>query len=128
MPIPEATSAEGLERFVGGQCLVAGRGKAWREVQAWIVALPPVGDAVHLPAVSEPFLAWTISGEIDFQEREGGGPWVTHRIRPGSFFLTFGGAPYEVRWQAATPEPFRAMSVLLGLPLLRQAFDEVLGA
>ena len=128
MPIPEATSAEGLERFVGGKCLVAGRGKAWREVQAWIVALPPVGDAVHLPAVSEPFLAWTLSGEVEFQEREEKRPWITHRIRKGSFFLTFGGAPYECRWRAVTAEPFEAMSVFVGLPLLRQAFTEVFGA
>ncbi len=128
MPIPEATSAEGLERFVGGRRLVTGRGEAWRDLQAWIVALPPVGDAVHLPAVSEPFLAWTISGEVDFQEREGKRPWITHRIRKGSFFLTFGGAPYECRWEAVTGEPFEAMSVFVGLPLLRQAFAEVFGA
>ncbi|HTT58374.1 MAG TPA: AraC family transcriptional regulator [Opitutaceae bacterium] len=128
MPVPEATSAEGLERFVGGQCLVAGRGAAWKEIQAWIVALPPVGEAVHLPAVSEPFLAWTLSGEVDFQEREGRQPWISHRIKKGSFFLTFGGAPYECRWRAVTAEPFEAMSVFVGLPLLEQAFAEIFGA
>ena len=128
MPIPEATSAEGLERFVGGKCVVAGRGEAWRDVQAWIVALPPVGEAVRLPAVSEPFLAWTLSGEVDFQEREDRPVWATHRIRRGSFFLTFGGAPYECRWRAVTAEPFEAMSVFIGLPLLQQAFAEIFGA
>jgi AraC family transcriptional regulator len=128
MPVPEATSAEGLERFVGGKCLVAGSGKAWRDLNAWIVDLPPVAEAVHLPSVSEPFLAWTISGEVDFQEREGKQAWITHRISRGSFFLTFGGAPYECRWRAVTAEPFRAMSVFIGLPLLRLAFAEVFGA
>ena len=40
MPIPETTSAEGFERYVGGKCLRAGRGKAWREIKAWVIAPP----------------------------------------------------------------------------------------
>jgi transcriptional regulator GlxA family with amidase domain len=35
-----------------------------------MVALPSIVDTLQLPSVSEPFLAWTISGEVDFQERE----------------------------------------------------------
>ena len=100
MPVPETTSAEAFERYVGGNCLRAGRGGAWREIQAWIVALPPVVETVQLPAVSEPFLAWTMSGEAEFQERENKGPWIPHRIKKGSFFLTSGGAPYDCRWKA----------------------------
>jgi hypothetical protein len=50
------------------------------------------GDTLPLPSVSEPFLAWTISGEVDFQEREYKRPWLTNRINQGSFFLTSGGA------------------------------------
>jgi hypothetical protein len=57
MAIPETTSAEGLERFVGGQCLFRGRGEAWRKVSAWILELPRSNDSLHLPSVSEPFLA-----------------------------------------------------------------------
>src|SRR2546430_13160965 len=37
-------------------------------------------DIVHLPAVSEPFITWTMSGEAEFYEREGNRPWITHRI------------------------------------------------
>jgi AraC family transcriptional regulator len=128
MPVPETTSAEALERYLGGKCLVAGRGKAWQDIKALIVALPSVANTLPLPSVSEPFLAWTLSGEIDFQEREGKRPWVTHRIKRGSFFLTSGGAPYECRWKAATPEPFQAMSVFIELPLLQRALEEVFGA
>jgi AraC family transcriptional regulator len=127
MSIPETTSAEAFERYVGGNCLAAGHGEAWREVKAWVVALPPVVEAFLLPAVSEPFLAWTMSGEVDFQEREGDEPWVTHRIGKGSFFLTSGGAPYECRWKAVTPEPFQSMAVFLELPLLQRALEEVFG-
>lgn len=77
MSIPETTSAEAFERYVGGKCLAAGQGEAWSEIKAWVIALPPVVEALLLPAVSEPFLAWTMSGEVDFQEREGDEPWVT---------------------------------------------------
>ena len=128
MSVPETTSAEGLERFVGGKSLFHGRGDAWRDLKAWIMALPPEGDTLPLPSVSEPFVAWTISGEIDFQEREYKRPWITNRIRKGSFFLTSGGAPYDVRWKAVTPEPFEAMSVFIELPVLQHAFAEVFGA
>ena len=76
MSIPETTSAEGLERFVGGTCLFHGRGEAWRKVTAWILELPLSIGSLHLPSVSEPFLAWTMSGEIDFEEREYRHPWI----------------------------------------------------
>ena len=79
MTIPETTSTEGLERFLGGKCLFHGRGEAWRDLKAWIVAQPPEGNTSPLPSVSEPFLAWTLSGEVDFQEREHHLPWITHR-------------------------------------------------
>ncbi len=83
---------------------------------------------VPLPSVSEPSIAWTYSGEADFQEREDGKPWITHRIKKGSFFLTSGGAPYDCRWRAVGPEPFETMLVFLELPLLERAMEEVFGA
>jgi AraC family transcriptional regulator len=128
MPVPETTSAEAFTQYVGGKCLRAGRGKAWRDIKAWIVALPPIVDLVHLPSVSEPFLAWTMSGEVEFQEREGKRPWITHRLKKGSFFLTSGGAPYDCRWKAVTSEPFESMAVFIELPLLQRALEEVFGA
>src|SRR5882724_2468467 len=128
MSNPQATSAEAFERYIGGKCLRASRGKAWRDIKAWIIAPRRHVDTLPLPAVSEPFLAWTTSGEVDFQEREGEGrPWTTHRIRKGSFFLTCGGAPYDCRWEAVTSEPFETMQVCIETPLLRQAFEEVFG-
>jgi AraC family transcriptional regulator len=68
-----------------------------------------------------------MSGEVDFQEREEGQPWVTNRIKKGSFFLTSGGAPYDVRWKAVSPEPFESMAVFIELPLLQRALEEVFG-
>ncbi|MDR3459855.1 MAG: AraC family transcriptional regulator [Verrucomicrobiae bacterium] len=128
MPVPETTSAEAFERYVGGKCLRAGRGTAWRDIQAWVIAPPRKVDRVSLPSVSEPFLAWSVSGEAEFQEREGKGPWVTHRIKPGSFFLTSGGAPYDCRWRAVGAEPFLSMAVFIALPVLQRALEEVFGA
>jgi len=128
MSIPEKTSAEAFERYVGGKCLFEGRGEAWRDIKARIYAHPPVIDTLHIPSVSEPSLAWTTSGEVDFQEREDGQPWVTNRIKKGSFFLTSGGAPYEVRWKAVTSEPFESMIVFIDLQLLQRALEEVFGS
>ena len=82
---------------------------------------------ISLPAVSEPFPAWTVSGETEFQEREGSQPWVKHRIKKGSFFLTSGGAPYDCRWKAVGTEPFQSMAVFIALPLLQRALEEVFG-
>lgn len=127
MPVPETTSAEAFERYVGGKCLRVGSGEAWRDIKAWTVALPHIVDVLHLPSVSEPFLAWNISGEVEFQERESKGPWITQRLTKGSFFLTSGGAPYDCRWKAVTPEPFESMAVFIALPLLQRAMEEVFG-
>jgi hypothetical protein len=71
MPVPETTSAEAFARYVGEKVLRVGRGKPWREFQAWTMALPRVVDLLPLASVGEPFLAWTMSGEVEFQEREG---------------------------------------------------------
>jgi AraC family transcriptional regulator len=128
MSIPETTSAEAFERYVGGECLFESRGEAWRDIKAWIFAHPPVIDTLHIPSVSEPSLAWTMSGEVDFQERENERPWITHRIKKGSFFLTSGGAPYDVRWKAVTSEPFESMIVFIDLPLLQRSLEEVFGS
>src|SRR5712692_535351 len=61
MSIPETTSVEGFERYVGGKCLFHSTGEAWRDIKAWIVALPAVVDTLHLPSVSEPYVAWTMN-------------------------------------------------------------------
>jgi AraC family transcriptional regulator len=106
---------------------VACRGKAWRDIKAWIIAPPREAKLVPLPAVSEPFLAWSVSGEAEFQEREGNRPWITHHIKKGSFFLTSGGAPYDCRWKAVGSEPFQSMAVFIALPLLQRALEEVFG-
>jgi AraC family transcriptional regulator len=128
MPVPETTSAEGLERYLGGRCLVAGRGKAWREIRASIFALPSAGNTFNIPSISEPVLFWVTSGVVEVQERETGGPWIMSRVRKGSFFLTTSGSPYDCRWRTLTPEPFEYMLVVVELPILQRAFEEVFGA
>jgi AraC family transcriptional regulator len=69
-----------------------------------------------------------VSGEAEFQERQNNGPWLATRVKKGSFFLTFGGAPYDCRWRTLTLEPFKCMLVSLGLPLFNRALEEVFGA
>lgn len=127
MEIPERTSAEALERYVGGNRLRVSRGKAWRDIKAWIIETHRDVESVLLPSVSEAFLAWTLSGEAEFEEREGNQPWLSNRIGKGSFFLTTGGAPYECRWKVLSPEPLISMAVFIALPLLQRAMEEVFG-
>src|SRR5438309_1300839 len=88
MPIPESTSAEAYESYIGGKCLRACRGEAWRDIKACIIASPRTVDNVHLPGDSEAFIAWTMSGQAEFQERQSEGAWITHQIRTGSLLLT----------------------------------------
>jgi AraC family transcriptional regulator len=128
MPVPDKTSAEAYLPYTKAQCLRPSRGKAWRDLKAWITQPLRETDALAMPGVSEAYLAWTFSGEAEFQEREGNSPWITHRIKKGSFFLTTGGGPYECRWKALTPEPFLSMMVFVELPLLKRALEEVFGA
>lgn len=128
MRIPDSTSPEAFERYVSGKVLRASRGDAWREVKAWIISLPRASGGVAMPAVSEPFLAMTLSGQAEFEERENQGPWISHQLKKGSLFLTTGGAPYECRWRTLGTEPFESLLVFIALPLLRHAMEENFGA
>jgi AraC family transcriptional regulator len=128
MPIPDKTSAEAYLPYTKAKSLRPSRGKAWRDLKAWITEPLRETEALVMPGVSEAYLAWTFSGEAEFQEREGNGPWITHHIKKGSFFLTTGGGPYECRWKALTPEPFLSMMTFVELPLLKRAIEEVFGA
>ncbi len=127
MPVPDTTSAEALDRYSAGTRIGSGQGEAWRDLHLSIFALPPVMDVFTIPAVTEPFIAWTTSGDVEMQERENNGPWLTSRVRGGSMFLTAAGAPYDLRWKSLSPEPFEAVLVTLSLPLFNEALQEVFG-
>jgi AraC family transcriptional regulator len=83
---------------------------------------------LNVPSVCEPVLTWISSGEAETQERENNGPWLTCRVKKGSFFLTTAGAPYDCRWKTLSSEPVELMMVLVGLPLIQRALEEVFGA
>lgn len=110
-----------------GRRILVGQGPGWEDIRLSVLALPPVSDIFTMPAVTEPFIAWTSSGEAEAQEREPGGPWLTSRLKKGSLFLTTGGAPYEFRFRTLTSEPFETTLVLLSLPLIHEALAEVFG-
>lgn len=126
MTIPDTTSAEGFDSYIGGRRLALSRGPAWRGVRASVYVALPSGTT-RTPAVSEPLLQWTISGEVEVEEREDGGPWIRSLIKKDSLFLTSTSGPYECRWKTLSAEPFEYMMVLVGLPLLQCAFEEVFG-
>jgi len=128
MPVPDTTSAEALCRYAVGEVVAASKGPAWRDIQLSVLALPPAADVFTMPAVTEPFLVWTTSGEAETQEREHHGPWVTSRVKQGSMFLTAAGAPYDFRYRTLTPEPYEVVLVFLSVPLFDEALQDVFGA
>jgi AraC family transcriptional regulator len=128
MPPPENTSATNLERYFGGKCLARGDGgEAWRDIKAMFIAAPPTGENYDIPAVSEPYLLWVTSGEIEIHDRENNAPWVRNIVKRGMFFFVTSGGSYDCRWRALTPEPFEFMLVLLEIPLFKRALEEVCG-
>ena len=126
MPVPNTTSAEAIDNYAVGKTTVVSRGPAWRDVRLSVRLLPPVSDIFTMPAVTEPFIVWTTSGEAETQEREHNGPWLTSRMKKGSMFLTAAGAPYDFRYRTLTSEPYEVVLVLLSLPLFNEALQEVL--
>lgn len=128
MPVPETTSAEAIASYAVGRKIAGGRGPAWKDVQLSVIALPPVAEVFTMPAVTEPFIVWTTSGEAETQERENHGPWLTSRVKKGSMFLTAAGAPYDFRYRTLTAEPYEVVLVLLSVPLFNEALQEVFGA
>ncbi len=128
MPVPNTTSAEALHRYAVGKKIAGSKGPAWRDVQLSVLSLPPVAETFTMPAVTEPFIVWTTSGEAETQERENHGPWVTSRLKKGAMFLTVAGAPYDFRYRTLTPEPYEVVLVFLSLPLFNEALKDVFGA
>jgi len=74
MPVPDTTSAESIHRYAVGRQIAASKGPVWRDIQLSVMALPPAADVFTMPAVTEPFIVWTTSGEAETQEREHNGP------------------------------------------------------
>jgi len=127
MPVPETTSAEAIDRYAVGKSVLTSKGPAWKDLRLTVMALPPVAEVFTMPAVTEPFIVWTTSGEAETQERENNGPWLTSHVKKGSMFLTAAGAPYDFRYRTLTSEPYEVVLVLLSVPLFHEALREVFG-
>jgi AraC family transcriptional regulator len=128
MPVPATTSAEALHHYAVGKVIAASKGPAWKDIQISVLALPQTADVFTMPAVTEPFIVWTTSGEAETQEREHNGPWLTSRVKKGSMFLTAAGAPYDFKYRTLSPEPYEVVLVFLSVPLFEEALQDVFGA
>lgn len=127
-PVPDSTSAEAWDDYNVGKRILVSSGPAWRDVRLSVFELPPVAETFTMPAVTEPFIAWAASGNAEFQEREGKGPWQNSRVKQGTLFVTAAGAPYDMRWRSLGSDPFEAVPVILSTPLFNAALAEVFGA
>jgi AraC family transcriptional regulator len=126
-PVPDSTSAEAWDDYNVGKRILVSSGPAWRDVRLSVFELPQVAETFTMPAVTEPFIAWAASGNAEFQEREGKGPWKNTRVKKGTLFVTAAGAPYDMRWRSLGADPFEAVLVILSTPLFNTALAEVLG-
>lgn len=121
------TSAERLASYPPGQTLAASHGPAWRDAQLSVFTLTADEEAFDMPAVNEPFIVWVVGGEARTEEKEVGGDWITSHIRPGSLFVTMGGAPYAFRWQRLSKAPLEVVLLMLAMPVFDAALHEVHG-
>jgi len=123
----EHSSAQALDERVPGTRIAASRGQAWKDLLVQVYEREPHQECLLIPAVPEPLIVWVLSGAAVVEERELGGPWQTHRVSEGDFFLTNAQDPYELRWTADDSAPFEVMHLHLGLPLLKRAIAEIFG-
>ncbi|MEL7981715.1 helix-turn-helix domain-containing protein [Vreelandella titanicae] len=84
-------------------------------------------EPILIPAVVEPLLVLVLAGAATIEERSLDGEWEAHDIKAGNFFLTNTSAPYEMRWHTHNGDTFQVMHLYLGLPLIDQAANDVLG-
>jgi AraC family transcriptional regulator len=106
---------------------MSSEGRAWRDVFVEVFTQDHVQHPILVPAISEPVLSWTVSGDAIVEERELDGEWIAHSIHAGDFYLTHSNTPYEIRWQADHSKPFHAMHLYLSISLLERVAEVVLG-
>src|SRR6267378_2104911 len=119
---PESTSREAFHQYLRGKLIAASNG--WKNLLVRIYSEPRVEESVIYPAVAEPRMVRILSGAAAVEERESGGPWLKTLVQADDFFLTASQSPYEVRWRAIGPEPFKTMHLYLGLPVFNRAIEE----
>lgn len=126
--IPNMTSAEALSQYPAGQKIIDCQGEEWKNIKVSLFSL--TGDQAHfdMPAITEPFLVWIMSGEAETREREDSNKeWHRIQVKAGSFYLTGAGAPYEFAWKRLSPEPFEVMMVVLSLNVFSNALTSLYG-
>ena len=123
----DRTSADTLEAHIRGRLVADTDARVPQDVVAQIFSRDGHQDAFIVPAVAEPLIVWILKGAATIEERDPGGAWVGHDVTAGDFFLIDSGAPYELRWDSPSGEPFEVMHLHLGLPLLERAALEAFG-
>ncbi|GAA5126146.1 AraC family transcriptional regulator [Luteolibacter yonseiensis] len=127
MEVPPRTSAEEHRNYFPGKMIHLGEGPAWQDILVEIHHRNPVEQTLLIPAVAEPQLIWQISGHLPCSDRDLGGKWNTHEVKPGDLFLTASSEPYELKWKAISKDPSVVMHATIGFPLLARAAKELDG-
>lgn len=86
-----------------------------------------VTEPITVPAVVEPLLVLVVAGAATVEERLPGGAWEAAQVKAGDFYLTHSSMPYEMRWQTLHGDSFEVVHLYLGLQLIEEAVQEVLG-
>jgi AraC family transcriptional regulator len=116
-----ARSASLIEESLQDSERLAGGMTAWRGVFVQLLRRCRSQPAVVVPAVQEPLIVWVTRGTAKVRERELGGQWRETAVRPGQFFLTTAGQPYELGWETHGSEDFEVLHVYLGSETVENA-------
>jgi AraC family transcriptional regulator len=123
----DKTSADMLEPHIAGRLVAGNSARSRTDVLVQIFSRRAVQDSFIVPAVAELLLVWILTGEATIEERDPGGTWIGHHVKAGDFFLVDSDAPYELRWQTPSGQPFEVMHLYLGPPMLERAAAEMFG-
>lgn len=128
-PRPHAgqASPQSMSHYLPGEAHATAQQPPMQDVVVQLFSHRTIVEPIQVPAVVEPLLVLVLAGAARVEERTPGGQWSTATVRAGDFFLTDTHEPYEMRWQALEGDRFEVMHLYLGLPLIDQAAQELLG-
>ncbi|HET8840756.1 MAG TPA: AraC family transcriptional regulator [Ktedonobacteraceae bacterium] len=125
-PVPHSTSTEDFEKYLPTSPLLSSREVGWQHMMVRTYREPAILEETFFPGGSDVYLVLVTGGHVQFAERKVDGPWITHAISAGDWFLTpAGGEPYALRWKSQSPGPLTTLHLHLNNDLFVRTVRQV---